>query len=380
MISDLVKNIEPFYVMDILERAKQLEAEGRDIIHFEVGEPDFSTPEEICSAAVRWIERGYTKYTSSLGIDELRRSVAEHYSHTYEVDIGYERVIITMGSSPALLLCMLTVLNPGDEVLITDPHYACYPQIINVARGTVRKVPVYESEGYQVNPAEVRKNMSTRTRAILINSPANPTGVVMDEDVLRELCEIGLFIISDEIYHGLVYGARTNSVLEFTDNAIAVNGFAKLYSMTGWRLGYLIVPKELVRYVQKLQQNLFISAGSFVQKAGVEALEKVKKSGRSEAMVAEFDRRRREMIKGLSSIGFNIEFEPGGAFYVFVNSSRWSRDSLSLSFDILENCGVGVTPGIDFSDRGRDYLRFSYTTSVDSIREGIKRLGDFLGR
>lgn len=378
MISDLVKNIEPFYVMDILERAKQLESEGRDIVHFEVGEPDFNTPEEVCSAAVRWIEEGYTKYTSSLGIDELRQSIAEDYSRTYGVEVGYERVIITLGSSPALLLAMLTVLNPDDEILITDPHYACYPQIISVARGIAKKIPVYETDGYQIDPAEVRKNIGKKTKAILVNSPANPTGAVMDEDVFRELTETGLFVISDEIYHGLVYGAQVNSVLEFTDNAIAINGFAKLYSMTGWRLGYMIVPKNLVRYVQKLQQNLFISAGSFVQKAGVDAIEKVKKSGRSEAMVVEFDKRRREMIKGLSSIGFDIVVEPKGAFYVFVNSSRWSRDSWRLAFDILENCHVGVTPGIDFSDRGRDYLRFSYTTSVDSIREGIRRLGEFL--
>jgi aspartate/methionine/tyrosine aminotransferase len=378
MISDLVKNIEPFYVMDILERAKELENEGRDVVHFEVGEPDFNTPQEICSAAVQWIEKGYTKYTSSLGIDELRQSVAEDYSRTYGVDVGYERVIITIGSSPALLLAMLTVLNPGDEILITDPHYACYPQIINVARGVAKKIPVYESDGYQVDPAEVKKNIGRKTKAILANSPANPTGAVMDTDVFRELSEMGLFVISDEIYHGLVYGARVNSVLEFTDDAMAINGFAKLYSMTGWRLGYMIVPKNLVRYVQKLQQNLFISAGSFVQKAGVDAIEKVKKTGRSEAMVAEFDKRRREMINGLSSIGFDIAVEPKGAFYVFVNSSRWSRDSWRLAFDILENCHVGVTPGIDFSDRGRDYLRFSYTTSIDSIREGIKRLGEFL--
>ena len=378
MISDLVKNIEPFYVMDILERAKQLENEGRDIVHFEVGEPDFNTPQEICLAAVQWIEKGYTKYTSSLGIDELRQSVAEDYSRTYGVEIGYERVIITIGSSPALLLAMLTVLNPGDEILITDPHYACYPQIINVARGVAKKIPVYESDGYQIDPAEIRKNIGKKTKAILVNSPANPTGAVMDTDVFRELSDMGLFVISDEIYHGLVYGARVNSVLEFTDNAMAINGFAKLYSMTGWRLGYMIVPKNLVRYVQKLQQNLFISAGSFVQKAGVDAIEKVKKSGRSEAMVVEFDKRRKEMIRGLSSIGFDIAVEPKGAFYVFVNSSRWSRDSWRLAFDILESCHVGVTPGIDFSDRGRDYLRFSYTTSVDSIREGIRRLGEFL--
>ena len=379
MISDLVKNIEPFYVMDILERAKRLEDEGREVIHFEVGEPDFNTPDEICSAAAKWIEKGYTKYTSSLGIDELRQSVAEDYSRTYGIEVGHERVIITIGSSPALLLAMLTVLNPGDEILITDPHYACYPQIISVARGVAKKIPVYESDGYQIDPAEVRKNIGKKTKAILVNSPANPTGAVMDREVLRELSEMGLFVISDEIYHGLVYGARVNSILEFTDNAIAINGFAKFYSMTGWRLGYMIVPEDLVRYVQKLQQNLFISAGSFVQKAGVAAIEEVKKGGGSEAMVSEFDRRRKEMIKGLSSVGFDISVEPKGAFYVFVNSSRWSRDSWSLAFDILENCHVGVTPGIDFSDRGRDYLRFSYTTSVDSIREGIRRLGEFLG-
>ena len=379
MISDLVKNIEPFYVMDILERAKRLEDEGRDVIHFEVGEPDFNTPDEIRSAAAKWMEEGYTKYTSSLGIDELRQSVAEDYSRTYGIEVGYERVIITTGSSPALLLAMLTVLNPGDEILITDPHYACYPQIISVARGVARKVPVYESDGYQVDPAEIRKNIGGKTKAVLVNSPANPTGAVMDREVLRELSGMGLFVISDEIYHGLAYGARVNSILEFTDNAIAINGFAKFYSMTGWRLGYMIVPENLVRYVQKLQQNLFISAGSFVQKAGVAAIEQVKKGGGSEAMVTEFDRRRKEMIKGLSSVGFDISVEPKGAFYVFVNSSRWSRDSWSLAFDILENCHVGVTPGIDFSDRGRDYLRFSYTTSVDSIREGIRRLGEFLG-
>ncbi len=379
MISDLVKNIEPFYVMDILERAKQLENQGRDIIHFEVGEPDFNTPEEICSAAVKWIEKGYTKYTSSLGINELRQSIAEDYSNTYGVEVGYERVIVTIGSSSALLLAMLTILNPGDEILITDPHYACYPQIISVARGVTKKIPVCESDGYKIDPAEVRKNIGKKTKAILVNSPANPTGAVIDTDVLCELSEMGLFVISDEIYHGLVYGTRVNSILEFTDKAIAINGFAKLYSMTGWRLGYMIVPQELVRYVQKLQQNLFISAGSFVQKAGIDAIEKVKKSAKIKTIVAEFDKRREEMIKGLSSIGFNIVVEPKGAFYVFVNSSRWSQDSWRLAFDILENCHVGVTPGIDFSDRGKDYLRFSYATSIDSIREGVRRLGEFLG-
>ena len=379
MVSELVRNIRSFYVMDILEKAKRLENEGEDVVHFEVGEPDFDTPGEICEEAVRWIEKGYTRYTSSLGIDELRSAVARDYVRTYGVDVDPDRVIITSGSSPALLLAVLTVIDPGDEVLITDPYYACYPQIISVARGVAKKIPVYESEGYQIDPRKVAENISGRTKAILLNSPANPTGAVLREDVLRGLAEAGPVVISDEIYHGLVYGARENSVLEFTDDAIVVNGFSKVYSMTGWRLGYMIVPRDMVRYVQKLQQNLFISAGSFVQKAAVAAVEKVKAGGKTGEMTAEFDRRRVEMIKGLRSIGFDIPVEPRGAFYVFVDSSRWSRDSYGLAFDILENCRVGVTPGTDFSDRGRDYLRFSYTTSQSRIREGIRRLGEFLG-
>lgn len=379
MISDLVKSIEPFYVMDILETAQRLEREGRDVVHFEVGEPDFNTPEEIRAEAASWMEKGYTKYTSSLGIEELRESVARDYSRTYGIEVGSERVIITTGSSPALLLAMLAVLNPGDEVLTTDPHYACYPQIISVARGVAKKVPVHEVDGYQTEPRRLESSIGPRTKAILVNSPANPTGTVLEEDVMREICSMGPLVISDEIYHGLVYGTRVNSALEFTDNAIVVNGFSKKYAMTGWRLGYMIVPENLVRYVQKLQQNLFISAGSFVQKAGVVALEKVGDGDKSAEMIDQFDRRRVEMIKGLRSIGFEIGVEPRGAFYVFANSSRWSRDSYRLAFDILENCRVGVTPGIDFSDRGRDYLRFSYTTSVEGIREGIRRLGEFLG-
>ncbi len=378
MTSELVKNIEPFYVMEVLERAKRLEEGGCDVIHFEVGEPDFATSAEICSSGANWIKQGYTKYTDSLGIDELRRTVAEDYSSTYGVDVGHERVIITMGSSPALLMSLLTVADPGDEILITDPYYACYPQIISVARGIARKIPIYQTDGYQIDTGRVRKNIGPKTKSILINSPANPTGAVMKTEILRELCDMGLFVISDEIYHGLVYGAQADSVLQFTENAIVINGFSKFYSMTGWRLGYMIVPKKMVRYVQKLQQNLFISPGSFIQKAGVTAIEKVKKEGGYKEMVAEFGRRRAEMIKGLRSVGFDIDMEPLGAFYVYVDCSRWSRDSLNFAFDILENCLVGVTPGTDFSDRGSDHLRFSYATSVDSIREGIRRLGQFL--
>ncbi len=376
MISDLVKNISPFYVMDILEEANRLEASGKEVFHFEVGEPDFSTPAEICAAAVKSIDDGFTKYSSSLGIEKLRNAIADDYKRTYGVQVSHERVIITIGSSPALLMSMLTILDPGDEIIITDPYYACYPQIISVARGVSKKVAIHEEDGYQIDIKLLKKSINSKTKAILVNSPSNPTGTLLEKETMQKVCDLGQLIISDEIYHGLVYGKKENTILEFTDNAIVVSGFSKLYSMTGWRLGYMIVPPNLVRYVQKLQQNLFISANPFVQMAGVEALEKIKiKSGDIAKL---FNERRVAMLEALKSIGFEFSYEPMGAFYIFVNSSRFSKDSYKFAFDILENTGVAVTPGIDFSERGNDYLRFSYATSIDSIKSGIEKLGKYL--
>jgi aspartate/methionine/tyrosine aminotransferase len=271
---------------------------------------------------------------------------------------------------------MLALLDPGDEVIITDPHYACYPQLIKIAGGVPVKVRVYEEEGYQIDAGRLRKAITSRTKAILINSPANPTGTVLSPEVMSGVASLGVPVISDEIYHGLVYGPEARTMLEFSESAIAVNGFSKLYSMPGWRLGYLIVPEEFVRPVQKLQQNLFISPNPFVQRAGIAAIRR----GKSEAlgMVGEFDRRRRAMLEGLKELGFVLGTEPLGAFYVFVNASGISRDSHSLAFDILEKARVAVTPGIDFGQGGEGYLRFSYATSLLDIEEGMKRLGVYL--
>jgi len=376
MPSKLSEEISPFYVMEILERAKEIEAEGRKVIHFEVGEPDFPTPPVICDEAVAAITEGDTKYTHSLGIPELREAISGDYENTYGVKIPPGRIVVTMGSSPSLFLSMVSVLDPGDEVIITDPHYACYPQIIKIAGGVPRKVRIYEEEAYQIDVGRLKKALTPRTKAILINSPANPTGAVLASEVMKEIAELGILVISDEIYHGLQYGCETNTIFEFTDRAFAVNGFSKLYSMTGWRLGYVIVPEEYVRPIQKLQQNLFISPNPFVQRAGVAAIEK----GKAEAlgMIGEFDRRRRTMIEGMRELGFRLDAEPGGAFYVFVNASGLDDDSLRLAFDILENALVAVTPGIDFGGGGEGYLRFSYATSVGNIEEGIRRIGAYI--
>ncbi len=376
MPSRLSEEVSPFYVMEVLERAKEIESSGGSVMHFEVGMPDFPTPAAICEAAVRAIGEGDTRYTHSLGIPELREAIAEDYENTYGVKISPGSVIVTLGSSPALFLSMLALLDPGDEIIITDPHYACYPQLIKIAGGVPVPVRVYEEEGYQIDAARLRKAITPRTKAVLINSPSNPTGTVLSPDAMGDIAGSGLFVISDEIYHGLVYSGEARTILEYTPDAIAVNGFSKLYSMPGWRLGYLIVPEGLVRPVQKLQQNLFISPNPFVQKAGVAAIRLAK--AEALGMVGEFDRRRRAMLEGLRELGFVLGTEPLGAFYVFVNASGISPDSRALSFDILEKAHVAVTPGIDFGQGGEGYLRLSYAASLPDIEEGMKRLGQYL--
>ena len=376
MPSKLSEELSPFYVMEVLERAQEIESEGERVIHFEVGEPDFPTPEAVSEEAIRAIKEGDTKYTHSLGMGELREAIVEDYENTYGVSVSPDRVVVTMGSSPALLLSMLSLIEPGEEVIITDPHYACYPQIIKIAGGAPKRVPIYEREGFQIDAGRLKDSISKDTRAVLINSPANPTGAVLSPETMGEIAELGLTIISDEIYHGLQYGRGVNTIYEFTENAFVVNGFSKYYSMTGWRLGYLILPREYVRPVQKLQQNLFISANPFVQRGGAKAL----KSAKTDAhrMVREFDQRRRKMIEGVRKLGFEIAHEPEGAFYVFVNASWLNPDSRELAFDILESAHVAVTPGIDFGPGGEGYLRFSYAVSVEDIDQGVKRLANYI--
>lgn len=375
MPSILVENLSPFYVMEVLEHAKKLESEGRDIIHFEVGEPDFITPGEICESAIESIKSGETKYTESLGIPELRETIAKNYNKNYGQNIPYSNVVVSSGSSPAIFMSILSVINPGDEVIITDPHYACYPQIIKIAGGVPRKVRVSEENGFQIDVSEIKRSITDKTKAIILNSPSNPTGAIIEEQVFKEIAELGVLIISDEIYHGLEYTKKADSVYQFTDNAFVINGFSKLYAMTGWRLGYIIAPEKFIRPIQKLQQNLFISPNPFVQKAGITAIAKAKES--VDLMVKEFDERRKLMLSELKKSGFKIANDPEGAFYVFLNISQFAANSYNLSFDILNKAGVAVTPGIDFGDGGEGYIRLSYATSRELIVEGVKRLGSY---
>lgn len=376
MIAKRTKDIKPFIVMDVLDRARAMERDGIDIIHFEIGEPDFDVPQCVKEATCQALQEGHTYYTDSMGDFPLREAICKHYLKTYNVSVSPDQVGITSGTSPAMLLLFSVLLNKGDEVIISDPHYACYPNFIRFLQGVPVNVPVYEESGFQYNPEEIGKRITPNTKAIVINSPSNPTGNLLSADRMKAISEFSPFIISDEIYHGLVYEGKAHSILEFTDNAFVLSGFSKLYAMTGLRLGYLIAPKPFIRAIQKLQQNFFISANSVVQVGAIAALEKA--ADDVERMRQIYNQRRRYMIDRLRKLGFGITVEPTGAFYVFANARYISPDSYKLAFDILEKAYVGVTPGIDFGENGEGYLRFSYANSMENIEEGLNRIGNFL--
>jgi aspartate/methionine/tyrosine aminotransferase len=363
--------------MDVLERAKELEAGGHEIIHLEIGEPDFDTPHKIREAAVAAIERGETHYTHSLGILPLREAIAAHYHNRYGVTISPDQVIVTMGTSHGLLLTLCSLMNPDDEIIVSNPAYACYPNFVRYLDGRVVSIPVRAEEGFALQPDAVRERLTPQTRGILINSPSNPTGNLLPRAALHEIAALGTHVISDEIYHGLVYGEREHSILEFTDQAFVLNGFSKLYAMTGWRLGYVIAPREFVRPIQKTQQNLFICASSVSQWAGLAAL--TEQHPEIPQMIETYDRRRRAMIQGLRELGFGVAVEPTGAFYVLADARGLGcTDSYGLAFDMLEKAEVAVAPGIDFGSNAEGFLRFSYANSLDNIQRAFARLGDYL--
>ena len=372
MVTKRASEIPPFIVMDVLERAHELEREGKDIIHMEVGEPDFDTPQCINEACFRAIREGETHYTHSLGLIELREAICEHYFTKYGVTISPDQIIITSGTSPAMFLLLSALLEKDDEVIISNPHYACYPNFISFLDGNPISVNVYEEEGFQYTTEAIREKITGKTRGILINSPSNPTGNTLGAERMKEIASLGIPVISDEIYHGLVYDEEEHSILEFTDNAFVFNGFSKVYAMTGWRLGYLIAPKEYIRPMQKIQQNLFICANSFVQWGGVAAL---KEAGDDVVRMRNiFNERRKFIIERLNEIGIGITVEPTGAFYILGNIKKYSMDSYKTAFDILEKAHVGVTPGVDFGDNCEGYIRFSYANSMENIAEGLSRV------
>ena len=381
MVSIRTKEMTPFIVMEVLERAHEMERQGIHVIHLEVGEPDFDTPGCIKEAACKALDNGHTHYTHSLGMIELREAICEHYYSTYRTTVDPDQIVVSSGTSPAMFVMFSALLEKGDQVIVSDPHYACYPNFIRFVQGEPVFVPVFEEDGFQYRPEAIEKKINRKTKGIFINSPSNPTGNLLSEERMATIAglasaSVSPYIVSDEIYHGLVYEGKEHSILEFTRKAFVFNGFSKLYAMTGLRLGYMIAPKDFIRPIQKVQQNFFISANAMVQVAGIAALKEAGKDILEMKQI--YNKRRQYMIRRLKGMGFGITVEPTGAFYVFANAKHISGDSYKLAFDILEKAHVGVAPGIDFGRNGEGYLRFSYAASMENIAEGMDRLENYI--
>ncbi len=374
--------IEPFRVMDVMSRASALERAGRSIVHMEVGEPDFPTPEPVRRAAIAALSGGALPYTVALGLPELRAAIARFYRTRYGFELSPERVIVTPGSSGALLLVMAVLLDPGSELLMADPGYPCNRQFARTVNGEPVGIAVGPETGWQLTPELVEERWSERTSAVLVASPANPTGTLVAEDTLRGIHEVarrrGGRLVVDEIYHGLTYGPDPHTALELSDEIFVVNSFSKYFDMTGWRLGWLVAPPGYVRDLEKLAQNLYICPSALAQRAALaafqpETLEVL------EARREELRARRDLVVPALRAMGFEVPVVPEGAFYVYAGCGALSADSSRLALDILERAGVAVTPGLDFGrNQPERHLRFSYTTSLEQLREGMDRLARFL--
>jgi aspartate/methionine/tyrosine aminotransferase len=376
--AERTRQLTSFLVMDVLEKANAMEREGIDIIHLEVGEPDFDTPQVVVEAAEKALADGKTHYTHSMGIIELREALCEHYLETYGVTVHPEQVIISSGTSPALLLACCALINPGDSAVLPDPYYACYPNFVRFAGGIPAFVPTDPGDGFQYKQRRVAEHVGARTKAIFLNSPSNPAGTHTSEGRIKALTELHPYIISDEIYHGLTYTGKDRCILEFTPHAFVLNGLSKLYAMTGWRLGWLIAPQEFIRPMQVMCQNFFISANAVSQWAAITALKET--ADETERMRKIYNERREFMLQRLRSMGFTIAHEPTGAFYILADARFLSSDSLSLAFDILEKAHVGVTPGIDFGAGAEGMLRFSYANSLENIAVAMDRLETYIER
>ncbi len=373
-------HIEPFHVMDVLARARAIERRGRSIIHMEIGEPDFPTAEPIVQAGMAALRAGKTYYTPALGLTELREAIARSYLSPIQANM--DRVVVTPGASGALQLIFGALLSPGDEVLLADPGYPCSRHLVRLFEGVPVSIPVSASTSYQLTAETIRRCWTSRTVAVLVASPSNPTGtIVADEEmarIVRTVEELGGMLIVDEIYHGLTYGVELSSVLRYSDRAFAVNSFSKYYGMTGWRVGWLVAPGAYVPAMDKLAQNIFLAASTPAQHAALAALT-------ANARI-EFERRRqvfRErrdyLLPALRQLGFDIQVEPQGAFYLYADCSRLTSDSQAFALDLLEQAGVAITPGLDFGfHRPECHVRFSYANTLENLKEGVRRLAAYL--
>jgi aspartate/methionine/tyrosine aminotransferase len=382
-----VDAIQPFYVMELAKEAALLERAGRDIIHMGIGEPDFTAPEPVIEAATRALRSGVTQYTSALGIHPLREAIAGHYKHAYGLDIDPARIVVTAGASAALLLACAALVDRDDEVLMPDPSYPCNRHFVAAAEGKPVLVPSGPAERFQLTAADVERLWNERTRGVLLASPSNPTGTSIEPAELKRIVEAvrarGGFTIVDEIYQGLSYDAPPVSALSFGDDVVTVNSFSKYFNMTGWRLGWLVVPPSLVGAFEKLAQNLFICASALAQHAALACFEP-DTLAIYEGRRLEFKRRRDFIAPALESLGFSVPVMPDGAFYVYADCRTVAHpaagDSAALTKAMLHDAGIVLVPGMDFgSYQPREYIRLSYATAYSKLEEAVERLRKLFG-
>ena len=374
--------IQPFQVMEIWNRAKELESQGKRIIQMQIGEPDFSAPEPVIAASIEALKQHPVHYTSAVGMPLLRQAIAHHYRERYGLALPASRIVVTAGASGALLIALGVLVNPGDEILMPDPAYPCNRNLVRFFEGSVKSIPVGPQTNYQLTRELIEANWSEKTRGVLIASPSNPTGTMIAPEEMRAVLEAvqarGGVAIVDEIYQGLTYASTFESALAHSDRIFVVNSFSKYFSMTGWRLGWLVVPENCVREVETFAQNAFICPSTPAQYAGLAAFAP-ETTAILESRRTEFKRRRNFLVPALRDLGFSIPVTPEGAFYIYAGIESFAADSGRFAVDVLEEAGVAITPGKDFgTNQAERYVRFAYTRSMDDLQEGVRRLRKFL--
>jgi aspartate/methionine/tyrosine aminotransferase len=381
-LASRVQHIAPFHVMELSKRAAALEQQGRDIIYMGIGEPDFTAAPAVVAAATQAMSEGKMQYTSATGLPALREAISAHYLRVYGLTIPASRIVVTAGASAALLLACAALVEKGAEVLMSDPSYPCNRHFVAAFEGQAKLIESGPQDRFQLSAQMVQQHWSEATRGVLLASPSNPTGTSILPDELARIVDAVRqrqgFTIIDEIYQGLSYDGAPFSALSLGDDVIVINSFSKYFCMTGWRLGWLVLPEQMVPAVEKLAQNLFICASSIAQYAGI-ACFTPESIALFEQRKAEFKRRRDYIVPQLERIGFKVPVIPDGAFYVYADCSAISDDADQLTMELLDKAGVVLVPGLDFGPAtARRYIRLSYATSMENLQEAVRRLERYL--
>ncbi len=379
-VSTRLRQVNAFHVMSLMAEAKKLDAQGRQVIHMEMGEPDFSTPQPIIDAGIRTLQSGITQYTPTLGLPALREAIAEFYSKEYQVAVEAEQIIITPGSASGLQLVLNLMVSEGDTVAFADPAYPSTHNLVRLLGGKVLQIPVHEGSMWQLTAEILEENWNDSINAVLLASPSNPTGTILDDMQLQKIADFceskGVFLLMDEIYHGLVYAQAPKTAAGLNDNTFVINSFSKFYGMTGWRVGWIVSPKAYLDDVNKLAQHTFLAAPTLGQHAALAAFQddaqKILIQRRDE-----FKLRRDYLYQALLDLGFEIPVKPEGAFYIYADCTAFTQDSYEFATKALQEKYVAFTPGIDFGEAGaKQHVRFAYTTNLENLKIGMQRLAE----